>query len=94
MTVTINLPAILAKLADNSRVIEATAPASRSVGDVVEEIATRYPGLAPRLRDERGQPYAFVTFYLNDDDIRFSGGFAAPVRDGDEVTIVPAIAGG
>ena len=94
MSVTINLPAILARLADNTRVLEATAPATCSVGDVVEQIATRYPGLAPRLRDENGEPYAFVTFYLNDDDIRFNGGFSAPVRDGDEVTIVPAIAGG
>ena len=94
MSVTINLPAILARLADNTRVLEATAPATCSVCDVVEQIATRYPGLAPRLRDENGEPYAFVTFYLNDDDIRFNGGFSAPVRDGDEVTIVPAIAGG
>jgi sulfur-carrier protein len=39
-------------------------------------------------------PYAFVTFYLNDEDARFAGGFAAAVQDGDEVTIVPAIAGG
>ena len=94
MTITVNLPAILARLADNTRVLEATDVASRSVGDVVDEIVAKYPGLAPRLRDERGQPYAFVTFYLNDDDIRFTGGFACPVRDGDEVTIVPAIAGG
>ncbi|MGA9837556.1 MAG: hypothetical protein WBQ26_09610 [Gemmatimonadaceae bacterium] len=42
------------------------------------------------MRDDGGEPYPFVTFY----DIRFSGGFAAAVRDGDEVTIVPAIAGG
>lgn len=41
-----------------------------------------------------GNPYAFVTFYLNDEDVRFTGGFDAAVRDGDEVTIVPAIAGG
>jgi len=44
--------------------------------------------------DENGQPYPFVTFYLNDEDIRFSGGFTAAVRDGDELTIVSAVAGG
>src|SRR5439155_1121455 len=50
--------------------------------------------LAPRLRDKEGKPYPFVNFYLNDEDVRFRGGFAAPVQDGDEVTVIPAIAGG
>ncbi|MGH7668060.1 MAG: MoaD/ThiS family protein [Gemmatimonadaceae bacterium] len=91
MPVTVNLPSILAKLADGARTVEAQAI---TVGGVVQELAQRYPYLGPRLRDDGGQPYPFVTFYLNDDDIRFNGGFAAAVRDGDEVTIVPAIAGG
>jgi sulfur-carrier protein len=60
----------------------------------VAEVSARYPALASRLRDDAGRPYPFVTFYLNDEDIRFRGGFAAPVTDGDEVTVVPAIAGG
>ena len=90
MPVTVNLPSILSKLADGERTLEARAG---TVGGVVSQLAERYPGLGPRLRDDGGQPYPFVTFYLND-DIRFSGGFAAAVRDGDEVTIVPAIAGG
>ena len=90
MAVTLHLPTILAKLAD-SRALEANGA---TVGEVVSEIAGRYPSLAPRLRDEQGNPYPFVTFYLNDEDIRFSGGFAAPVRDGDELTIVSAVAGG
>ena len=90
MTITLHLPAILAKLADG-KVVEAEGS---TVGEVVADIATRYPALAPRLRDENGEPYPFVTFYLNDEDIRFHGGFAASVQDGDEVTIVPAIAGG
>ena len=91
MPVTVNLPSILAKLADGARTVEAQAI---TVGGVVQELAQRYPNLGSRLRDDGGQPYPFVTFYLNDDDIRFNGGFAAAVRDGDEVTIVPAIAGG
>lgn len=87
---TLYLPAILARLAD-TKAIESTGP---TVGDLVADVAARYPALGPRLRDADGQPYAFVTFYLNDDDIRFRGGFAAPLADGDEVTVVPAIAGG
>jgi len=94
MSVTVNLPTILAKFADNSRAIEADAAGAATVGGLVAQLAERYPALGPRLRDHGGQPYPFVTFYLNDDDIRFSGGFDAAVHDGDEVTIVPAIAGG
>jgi molybdopterin converting factor small subunit len=90
MAVTLHLPAVLAKLA-NERAIETNGD---TVGAVVADIAARYPALAPRLRDEAGKPYAFVTFYLNDEDIRFQGGFDATVRDGDELTVVPAIAGG
>ena len=65
-----------------------------TVGEVVGDVATAPPHLRPRLRDADGQPYPFVTFYLNDEDIRFHGGFDATVHDGDEVTVVPAIAGG
>ena len=91
MPITVNLPSILARLAGNSRLVESDGV---TVGGVVAQLAERYPALGPRLRDDRGEPYPFVTFYLNDDDIRYNGGFAATVRDGDEVTIVPAIAGG
>ena len=91
MPITITLPTVLAKLADDQRTIQAEGA---TLGDAVADAAARYPQLAPRLRDEQGNPYAFVTFYLNDEDIRFNGGFNAAVRDGDEVVVVPAIAGG
>ena len=60
----------------------------------VADVTRRFPSLATRLVDDAGLPYPFVTFYLNDEDIRFTGGFSAPVRDGDEITIVSAVAGG
>jgi len=91
MTVTLSLPAVLARLADGSRSLEAQG---ETVGDIVDAVGLRYPQLAPRLRDDQGNPYPFVTFYLNDEDIRLREGFGTPVRDGDELTIVPAIAGG
>jgi len=90
MTVTLLLPTVLAKLADGQE-LEASGA---TVGEVIAEVAGRFPALAPRLRDDAGNPYPFVTFYLNDEDIRFLGGFSTPVKDGDEVTVVPAIAGG
>lgn len=91
MSVTITLPAVLAKLADDQRTHTANGA---TLGDVVETLATRYPALAPRLRDGAGKPYPFVVYYLNDEDVRLGDGFAATVIDGDEVTLVPAIAGG
>lgn len=91
MAVTFSLPTILAKLADGQSTLQASGT---TLGDVVAQIADRFPRLAPRLRDERGGPYPFVTYYLNDEDIRFRGGFSAPVSEGDEITVVAAIAGG
>ncbi len=91
MSVTVNLPSVLAGHTGGARVIHATG---RTLGEAVADLAARYPGLAPRLRDEQGKPYPFVNFYLNDEDVRFRGGFAAPLEDGDEVTVIPAIAGG
>jgi sulfur-carrier protein len=91
MPVTFSLPTVLAKLADGRQTIGASGT---TLGDAVADLAGRYPQLAPRLRDETGGPYPFVTFYLNDEDIRFRDGFATPVSEGDEVTVVAAIAGG
>jgi molybdopterin converting factor small subunit len=90
VSATLFLPAVLAKLASGKQLtVEGT-----TVGELVADVATRFPALAPRLKDEHGYPYPFVTFYLNDEDIRFQGGFTARVKDGDELTVVPAIAGG
>jgi sulfur-carrier protein len=90
MSITLLLPTVLAKLADGQE-IEASGV---TVGEVIADVAARFPALAPRLRDDAGNPYAYVTFYVNDEDIRFTGGFDTPVQDGDELTVVPAIAGG
>lgn len=90
MPVTLYLPTVLAKLADRKSI----ETRGSTVGEAVADVAARYPSLAPRLRDDAGKPYPFVTFYLNDEDIRFQGGFDAPLADGDELTVVPAIAGG
>ena len=90
MSITLLLPTVLATLADGQE-IEASGA---TVGEVIAAVAQRFPALAPRLRDEAGNPYPYVTFYLNDEDIRFASGFATPVADGDELTVVPAIAGG
>jgi sulfur-carrier protein len=89
--ITITLPNVLCRLADGQRTLQASGS---TLGDAVADVSERYPSLRPRLVDDAGNPYPFVTYYLNDEDIRFSGGFGAAISDGDEVTIVPAVAGG
>lgn len=91
MPVTLSLPTVLARLTDGQATLEANGT---TVGEVVTEVAGRFPRLAPRLRDEKGDAYPFVAFYLNDQDTRFLGGLEAPVNDGDEITVVLALAGG
>lgn len=91
MSVTLQLPNVLARLAGGEPRLSVEGV---TLGEVIERVSRRFPELAPRLRDEKGEPYPFVTFYLNDDDIRFQGGFGAAVKDGDVVTVVPAVAGG
>lgn len=91
MSITLSLPAMLARLADGQPEVQA---AGATVGDALGAVIAQYPALGPRLRDPDGRPYPFVTFYLNDEDIRFRGGFDAPVRDGDELIVVPTVAGG
>lgn len=91
MSVRLQLPKVLADLAGGVRAVEATGA---TVGEAIADVADRFPALAPRLRDAEGRPYEFVVFYLNDEDIRLISGFDTPVQPGDEVTIVPAVAGG
>jgi len=82
---------MLAKLAADQRTLEAQGA---TVGDALTDVIGRFPELGKRLRDDEGKPYPFVTFYLNDEDIRFQGGFSASTNDGDEVIVVPTVAGG
>ena len=91
MAVTVTLPAVLARLADGSKELSSDGA---TVGQVVESLSRKFPSLASRIRDDAGQPYPFVVYYLNDEDIRLGHGFASVVNDGDELTLVPAIAGG
>ena len=91
MAITINLPSVLSRLTNGERVVTAHGA---TLGQAIDDVSRRFPSLRPRLVDDAGNPYSFVTLYLNDEDVRFRGGLAAAVEDGDEVTVVPAVAGG
>lgn len=65
-----------------------------NVADLIENLNAKHPGLKDRLCDEKGEVRRFVNIYVNEEDIRFLKGKDTVLKDGDEVSIVPAIAGG
>lgn len=65
-----------------------------NITEMIEGLNTAHPGLKDRLCDENGELRRFVNIYVNEEDIRFLNGKDTALKDGDEVSIVPAIAGG
>ena len=65
-----------------------------SIRNVIEDLDRRHPGIRERLLDDSGELRRFVNVYLNGDDIRFLNQLNSKVKDGDDISIVPAIAGG
>ena len=87
----IRIPTPLQSLTQQSG--EAVAQGS-TVGEVLGDLENRFPGLRERLRDNSGKLRRFINIYINDEDIRFLQGESTPVKESDEISIVPAIAGG
>jgi molybdopterin synthase sulfur carrier subunit len=90
MTVTVRIPAQLRSLTNGEGETEVEAS---SVGEALEVVFERYDGLRDRIT-ENGELRRFVNVYAGGEDIRFGKGLDTPVGDGDEVTILPAVAGG
>ncbi len=65
-----------------------------TIGDVLESLTTTYPAIRGQLLNEDGTLHRFLNVYVNDDDVRYLGGVDAPVADDDEITLLPAVAGG
>lgn len=91
MSVTVRIPTPLQKLTNQQAEVQVEAT---TIAGVIDALEAKHGGLKERLCDETGKLRRFVNLYLNDEDIRFQQGEATPVNDGDEVAIVPAIAGG
>src|SRR3989338_5397128 len=91
MSVKVRIPAPLKKITQNLAVVEGQGATIKAV---LASLETKYPGLHDRLYDDKGALRRFINFYVNDEDIRFLKGEDTPVKDGDEISIVPAIAGG
>lgn len=91
MPVTVRIPTPLRGLTGNRSQV---AAAGATVAEVLEDLARAHPGLRERLLDERGAPRRHLGLFLNDEQVAGPAGLAAPVADGDELSLVPAIAGG
>jgi molybdopterin synthase sulfur carrier subunit len=91
MSVSIRIPTPLRKLTQNQELVDGQGDTIREILDNLEK---NYPGLKERVCDEQGSVRRFVNIFVNDEDIRFLQDTATAVKAGDEVSIVPAIAGG
>jgi molybdopterin synthase sulfur carrier subunit len=91
MEVHVRIPTPLKKLAGERDVINAHG---KTVGEVLQWLTETYPGLKERLRDEQGEVRRFINIYVNDEDIRFIRNLETPLKEGDQISIIPAIAGG
>ncbi|MFC7343024.1 MoaD family protein [Saccharopolyspora griseoalba] len=90
MAVNVSIPTILRTHTDGQKSVEAKGD---TLAGVIDDLDANYNGLKDRLVKE-GNLHRFVNVYVNDEDVRFSGGLEAKVSDGDNVTILPAVAGG
>ncbi len=91
MPVKVRIPTPLRKLTNNEELIEVQAG---TVGTAIGELQTRFPGIKERLLDESGEVRRFVNVYVNEEDIRFMQNQDTATKSGDEISIIPAIAGG
>ena len=91
MSITVQIPTALRRLtAGTPRVVCSAA----NLSELFSELDRQFPDLKPHLRDEAGETRRFLNIYVNEEDIRFLGGASYPFQNGDEVLLVPSIAGG
>jgi molybdopterin converting factor small subunit len=94
MRVTVLLPGVLRANADGTSRLDVEVAERATLGVILDELAQRYPALDRRLRDERRELRRYVNFYVGDEECRRLDGAATELRDGDEIHIIPSVAGG
>jgi sulfur-carrier protein len=90
MAIEVRIPTILRQYTGGAKAVDG---AGDTLAAVIDDLEAHYPGLRDRLVDDYGLR-RFVNVYLNDEDVRFLDGLKTQVRDGDSVTVLPAVAGG
>lgn len=91
MPIPVRIPAPLRKLTNEQEVVPAEGA---TIGEILANLEATFPGLLDRICDEQGNVRRFVNIFVNDEDIRFLEEKATVLKEGDEISIVPAIAGG
>jgi molybdopterin synthase sulfur carrier subunit len=89
--VTVRLPTIMRTHAGGQSEVSAQGS---TIGEVIDDLVLQFPGTATHLKAPDGGVHKFVNVYVNDEDIRYLGKLDTPVKDGDQVSILPAVAGG
>ena len=94
MAIEVRIPTILRTYTGGEK---AVAASGATLAAVIDDLEARHPGIRDRLievRDGRGDLRRFINVYVNDEDVRFTGGLETTLDDGDQVVVLPAVAGG
>lgn len=91
MSIKVRIPTPLQAITQNKAEVEGSG---KTIGDVLASLISQYAALETRFYDDQKKLRRFINIYVNDEDIRFLEGEKTPVKDGDEISIIPAIAGG
>jgi len=91
MAIKVRIPTPLMKLTDNQSEVSAEG---ETIADIINNLENQFNGIKDRICEENGSPRRFINIYINEEDIRFLEGEKTTVKDGDEISIIPAIAGG
>jgi molybdopterin converting factor small subunit len=90
MSIDVRIPTILRPYTKDQKSVQATGS---NLGDLIADLDLKYAGIGERLLED-GALRRFINVYINDEDVRFLGGLDSQIKDGDSVTILPAVAGG
>jgi molybdopterin synthase sulfur carrier subunit len=91
MSITVRVPTPLQRLTQNQTEVKASGA---NIKELIEDLEKNFPGIKERICDETGEIRRFMNIYVNEEDVRFLQDDATPLKDGDEVSMIPAIAGG
>ena len=91
MAIDVRVPTVLRKHTAGEKKVSGEGATLR---DLFDDLESRHRGLRGAVIDENGELHRFINVYVNDEDVRFLGGVATPLEDGDQVSILPAVAGG